>query len=194
MFTSEFPWDPKVAGPKYDLDAAKRLVQEAKAAGWNGQLSFVTVNTPQGNAVGLAIEAQLKAAGIDVRLESKESTLHQQQVISLKNFELTVWGTSAGPDDSALWALAQNFLSTSASNRVGFKSTIVDQALKDIRVAKTNDEKRAAYGKVAQEIAAQLPIYVFTATEEYRIYNSKVHGLAPGNKSYVFFDKAWVER
>ena len=59
---------------------------------------------------------------------SKDSTAQQAVVTSAKDFDLSRWGTSIGPDDSAIWAIAQNMASTSTSNRPGFKSAKVDQA------------------------------------------------------------------
>ena len=45
LFQKSFPWDPGVAGPKYDLELAKRLVAEAKAAGWNGSVRVLFTNS-----------------------------------------------------------------------------------------------------------------------------------------------------
>ena len=53
--------------PAFDLEKAKRLVTEAKAAGWNGKLRMTCGVEDQirANEV-LAMTAMLKAAGIDV--------------------------------------------------------------------------------------------------------------------------------
>ena len=85
----------------------------------------------------------------------------------LKDFDVTGWGLAIPPDDGAVWALAQNFASTSTSNRIGFKSDVVDQALKDIRQAKTDDEKKAAYKKIAEVMTAEVPSLPFAKIEEF---------------------------
>ena len=79
------------------------------------------------------------------------------QVTGLKDFDLTGWGMAIPPDDGAVWALAQNLASTSTSNRIGFKSTVVDQALKDIRQSKTDADTKAAYKQIAEVMTRSTP-------------------------------------
>ena len=137
----------------------------------------------------------LKAAGINATVDTtKDSTAQQAVVTTAKDFDLARWGTSIGPDDSAIWAVAQNMASSSTSNRPGFKSALVDQAVKDLRAAKTDDQKKAAYKVVAEEYNAQLPWINFTAVETMKAFSSKVHGVVPSHRNFVFFDKAWMEK
>ena len=145
LFQKSFPWDPGVAGPAYDLEKAKSLVTQAKAEGWNGSVRVLFTNTPNDQNAAVALEGMLKAAGINATVDtSKDSPAQQLVVTTQKDFDLARWGTSIGPDDSAIWAIAQNLTSASTSNRPGFKSPKVDQAVKDLRAAKTDDEKKAA--------------------------------------------------
>jgi peptide/nickel transport system substrate-binding protein len=194
LFQKSFPWDPGVAGPKYDLDAAKRLVNEAKAQGWNGTVRVLFTNSANDANAAVALEGMLKAAGINATVDtSKDSPAQQAVVTTAKDFDLSRWGTSIGPDDSAIWAVAQNLTSNSTSNRPGFKSDKVDQAVKDLRSAKTDDEKKAAYKVVAEEYNAQLPWINFTAVETIKAFNPKVKGVVASLRNNVYFDKAWIQ-
>ena len=194
LFQSSFPWNPGVAGPKYDLEAAKRLVNEAKAEGWNGTIRVNFSNTPSGQAGGLATEAMLKAAGMNVVLDTtKDAVTTQALVTTQKNFDVANFGTAIGPDDSAIWSLAQNLSSTSPSNRVGFKSPLVDQALKDLRVAKTDDQRKASFKVIAEEVNALVPWVTRLAQETFRVISPKVHDAVGGLKSLMYFDKAWID-
>ena len=195
LFGKSFPWDPGVAGPKYDLAKAKQLVTEAKAEGWNGTVRVLFTNSANDQNAAIALEGMLKAAGINATVDTtKDSTAQQAVVTTAKDFDLARWGTSIGPDDSAIWAVAQNMASSSTSNRPGFKSALVDQAVKDLRAAKTDDQKKAAYKVVAEEYNAQLPWINFTAVETMKAFSSKVHGVVPSHRNFVFFDKAWMEK
>ena len=195
LFGKSFPWDPGVPGPKYDLEAAKKLVADAKAAGWNGSVRVLFTNSANDLNAAVALEGMLKAAGINATVDtSKDSTAEQAVVTTAKDFDLARWGTSIGPDDSAIWAIAQNMASTSTSNRPGFKSLLVDQAVKDLRSAKTDDQKKAAYKVVAEEYNAQLPWLNFTAVETLKAFSPKVHGVVASHRNFVFFDKAWMEK
>ena len=45
LFQSDFRWFPDVAGPKFDVELAKKLVTEAKSAGWDGRFVFAVRTT-----------------------------------------------------------------------------------------------------------------------------------------------------
>lgn len=194
LFQSSFPWDPKVPGAKFDLELAKKLVGEAKAAGWNGKLSVLYVNSTTGRNVGGAVVAMLQAAGIEATLETPESTVQQQRVITTKDFEAATWGMALNGDDGALWALGQNLRSTSPTNRVGFKSEALDKALTDLQLAKTDAAKTAAFKIIAEETAKQVPFVTLAAVEEYNAFSPKLQGAIGGGRSYIFFEKAWLEK
>jgi peptide/nickel transport system substrate-binding protein len=195
LLQKSFPWYPGVPGPKYDVENAKKLVAEAKSEGWDGTVRVLFTNSPNDAAASLALESMLKAAGMNPVVDTtKDSSGEQAVVITQKDFDLARWGTSIGPDDSAIWAVAQNMSATSTSNRAGFKSDKVEQALKDLRAAKTDDQKKAAYKVVAEEYNAQLPWLNYVAIETIKAFSPKVHGVVPSHRNYVFFDKAWMEK
>ena len=79
-------------------------------------------------------------------------------------------------------------------NRIGFNSPIVDQALKDLRIAKTDAEKTAAFKKIAEEVQARVPFVTYGAVEEYSTFTPKLQGAVGGNRSLIFFDKAFLEK
>jgi peptide/nickel transport system substrate-binding protein len=195
LFQKSFPWDPGVPGPTYDLEKAKSLVTQAKAEGWNGTVRVLFTNSAVDANAAVALEGMLKAAGINAVVDtSKESTAQQAIVVGSKDFDLARWGTAIGPDDSALWSLAQALQTGVASNRVGFKSAAVDKALKDLRSAKDDAAKKAAYKIIAEEFNAQVPWINYSAVETLKAFSPKVHGVTGSHRQYVYFDKAWMEK
>ena len=195
LFQESFPWDPGVPGPKYDLEQAKKYVAEAKAEGWNGTVRLLFTNSPVDANAAVALDSMLRAAGINTAVDtSKESTAQQAIVVGSKDFDLARWGTATGPDDSALWSMAQNLDSTSGANRVGFKSAAVDKALKDLRIAKSDAEKTAAYKVIAEEFNRQLPWITFSAIETLKAFSPKVHGVTGSHRQFIYFDDAWMEQ
>jgi peptide/nickel transport system substrate-binding protein len=195
LFQKSFPWDPGVAGPAYDLEKAKTLATQAKAEGWNGTVRVLFANSAVDANAAVALEGMLRAAGINAVVDtSKDSTAEQAIVVGSKDFDLARWGTAIGPDDSALWSLAQALGSTAASNRVGFKSTAVDQALKDLRAAKDDNAKKAAYKVIAEEFNAQVPWINYSAVETLKAFSPKVQGVTGSHRQYLYFDKAWMQK
>ena len=195
LFQSDFRWYSDVPGPKLDVELAKKLVNEAKAAGWDGKLRLLYNNSPTAAAIGLAVQTMLQNVGITATLDTSKATNDQvAQVTVLRDFDVTGWGLAIPPDDGALWALTQNFNSTSPSNRIGFKSTVVDQALKDIRVAKTDDEKKAAYKKISEVMTAEVPALPFAKLEEFIAWAPTVKGVVQTHRGGIYLDKAWIDK
>jgi peptide/nickel transport system substrate-binding protein len=195
LLQSDFRWYPNVPGPKYDLNLAKQLVAEAKAGGWDGKVRLLFNNSPTEGDRGLALQTMLQAAGIDASLDTSKDTVGQiAQVATAKDFDIATWGIAIAPDDGALWALAQNLQSTSASNRVGYKSAVVDKALKDLLQATTDEQKTAQYKIIAESVAKDLPFYIYAKVEEFIVFSPKVHGVMQANRGMVLFNQAWLER
>lgn len=193
LFQSSFRWYPNVAGPKYDPAKARDLVNQAKAKGWDGKLNLVYNNTPTGSAIGTAFQTMLQAVGITVNLDTTVDTQGQiQRVIVLKDFDVSGWGLAIPPDDGAIWAIAQNLRSDSSSNRIAYASPVVDKALRDLLVAKTDAEKMALYKTIAESVANDVPILPWAQIEEFIGHGKSVHGLRQVNRSGTLFDKAWV--
>jgi peptide/nickel transport system substrate-binding protein len=193
IFQDDFRWYPDVPGPQYDLAKAKDLVAQAKAEGWDGKVRLLYNNTPTAVAVGQAVQAMLQAAGIDADLDTSKDTTNQiAQVAVAKDFDIAGWGVAIANDDGAMAALAQNLSSTSPSNRVGYKNPKVDQALKDLRAAATDDEKKEQFGIIATEVARDVPGYVWSKVEEFIIWQPDVHGIVFNHSTSMFFDKAWI--
>jgi peptide/nickel transport system substrate-binding protein len=193
LLQENFRWYPGVEGPEYNVDNAKKLVSEAKAAGWSGQVRIIYTNAPTAQAVGLATQTMLQAAGIDVALDTTKDTAgHIGTITVQKDFDISGWGLAISSDDGAMPALAQNLASTSSSNRVGYKNPAVDQALKDLRAAANDDDKKAAFKTIAEEVSKDIPLLPFAAIEEFIVWQDDVHGLVFNHSTSVHLDKAWI--
>jgi peptide/nickel transport system substrate-binding protein len=193
IFQEGFRWNPDVPGPEYDPEKAKQLVAEAKAEGWNGTVRLLYNNSPTAVNVGQATQTMLQAVGIDAPLDTTKDTTNQiLQVTVQKDFDVVGFGIAVSNDDGAMAALAQNFSSTSPSNRVGYKNPKVDQALKDLRAAATDEEKTEQFGIIATELSRDIPALVWSAVEELVVWQEDVHGLAFNHSTSVHLDKAWI--
>jgi peptide/nickel transport system substrate-binding protein len=195
LLQSDFRWDPGVPAPKYDPELAKKLVQEAKAEGWNGEVRMLYSNGQFAVDVALSTQAMLEAVGMKAIVDtSKDTTAQVVQVTSQRDFELSGWGTTITNDDGAVAALAQNLASTSTSNRVGYNNPAVDQALKDLRKAKDDNEKKAAYKIILENVYRDVPIYAWSKIEARVIWSDKVNGIVPNHSGVFFIHKAWMDK
>src|SRR5690606_9167430 len=57
-FPEPLPWAPGVDGPRFDLAAATRLVQEAEAGGWDRHVRLMA--PPTGQDIAIAMEGMLE--------------------------------------------------------------------------------------------------------------------------------------
>jgi peptide/nickel transport system substrate-binding protein len=191
LFAPGFKWNPKVPGPAYDPARAKSLVAEAKAAGWNGKIRLSLPQAQQN--FGLAIQAMLQAAGIDVTADLSLDTATATLRITVQHdYDLGNAGYSFGSSDRAYFILARQFQSDSPGNTIGYGSPDMDAALKEARVATTDAEKTAAYGKIATIFTRDVPSLVLDDYGEVIAWSKKVHGIVTTSDTVALFDKAWV--
>ena len=113
-------------------------------------------NTPAGMATGLAIDAMLKAVGIDDQLNiTDDAGQMTQQYVIQHDFDVVVTGFATSNDEGGMVALLQNFSCGSPSNRIGFCDPALDTGLAAVRTASTDAQKVAGYTTVAKEVNAR---------------------------------------
>ena len=183
-------------GPKYDLARAKQLVTEAKAEGWDGKVRYVATNNPVAVNRSLAIKTMLELAGMTVDLDNSKATADQvAQVTVQRDFDLALWGSPQLEDTDLAWlAIDQNLRSDSASNRSGYKNPDMDKAILELKVASTDDAKKAAYRKISDLLARDVPWLTEASVEEYIAWRPEVRGIYGTSATIVYFDKAWIKK
>ena len=188
------PWDPKVEGPKADVAEAKRLVTEAKTAGWEGKIRVMAANTPEGTNWAEAVRSQLVTAGMDVTVDNTKDTAGVvNQVLTLRDYDLASWGYAILDDvDAAYTALLASF--NSKTLRYGFGNADFDAAVELLRTADTDPKRVEAYKKVSEIWIRDLPAHVMTALPQGWIHSPKVHGVQRNAYTSYHLDKAWLEK
>jgi peptide/nickel transport system substrate-binding protein len=196
VFDKSFPWDPKVATSKQNLDQAKKLVTEAKSEGWDGKIRLSCTNTPQRQGVALSVQAMLQNVGIEVDMTRSNLDVNQviADVITNRNYDLACWGLSIPADDWAFTQLESFLRSTSGSNRTGYKSPAMDAALAELKKAATTETKTAAYKKIADLFVADVPSVIIGAVEERLVYRKDLKGVAPASFTTIELSKAWIDK
>jgi peptide/nickel transport system substrate-binding protein len=194
LLQSSFTWYPNVPGPKYDTTAAKQYVKAAQADGWDGKVRVLANNTPTGMATGLAVDALLKAVGIndDLNISVDAGQMTQQYVIQ-HDFDIVITGFATSNDEGGMVALLQNFSCKAPSNRIGFCDPTLDNGLTAVRAAPDDAGRVAGYKTVSQEVITQVPWVPMATIDQFMVWSPKVHGVMDTSRDSVMFDKAWVE-
>ncbi len=68
MFNDLSRWATDVEGVPFDPDAARKLLDEAKADGYDGKLNYIVLQEPSEQAIGLAVQSLLQAVGFTVNI------------------------------------------------------------------------------------------------------------------------------
>jgi peptide/nickel transport system substrate-binding protein len=195
FFDTSFPWNPNVAPLTPNADEAKRLVAQAKAAGWNGSIRLSCASDPTASALAQAIEAQLKSVGFDVnRTAGLDTNALVMAVITKRDYDLACWGLTASPDDGAQIQLDSFLRSTSASNRVGYKNPAMDSALDDLKRAANDAQKTAAFKRIVELWNQDVPAALIAALPEREVWSNKIHDVRGTSVGAVILDKAWLEQ
>lgn len=159
-----------------DIDKAKELLAEA---GYADGFSF-TIKVPSnyGPHIDTAqvLAEQLKAIGVDARIELIEWDSWLSDVYAGREYEATVVGVDASSLTAS--ALLMRFTSTAGNNFVNFKSEAYDTAFANA-LAASEEEEQTAYYKECEKILTE---------EAANVYIQDLAELVALNKKYAGYE------
>ncbi len=180
-----------VEGLPYDPEAARKLVEAAKADGYDGKITYQQGSSPQQRDIGLAIEAQLDAVGFDAKADFLASVPDLISRVIEGDYDMSTWGLSWR--DSAPYA--RMFGINHSAGGIGYgtaTSPEMDQLIEDFQGAATETDQLAA-AKALQEGWNELaPATVLGPTAEFNVWQDDVHGVATNSNTIVLLDEAWT--
>jgi peptide/nickel transport system substrate-binding protein len=185
---SEGPLKPDVEGPQFDQAEARRLVEEAKADGWDGSLSLVCSSTNPD--VPVAIEGFLEAVGIDVQAELLQTGALVQRVNIEGNYEITC--SSMVTFDSSPF-VGMNRWFGPGNSFTGFTDPAFDASLRELKAAQTVEDQRDALAELQEIWNEVVPSAVYAAVPWAQIWGERVHGLTFNLQGGMYFTEAWVD-
>ena len=180
-------YDPADVAPKRDPEQAKKLVEELKAGGWDGKIRLNSANTVPD--VPIVMKSLLESAGMSVELNVADTNTNIADMVA-GNFDLNVSGFNLA--DSSIWrSVSLNFYSTSASNRIGFKSADMDAAIDELLAAPDLAARTAAITKMSKVYVDQLPVVMYGAMEEGIFYKKdRVNDIVQTQQTMFLLDSA----
>jgi len=184
LFAKTSRWNSGIAGPKYDLEQAKRLVTEVKSTGWDGSIRLSCHNgLPDW---GIAVKTMLELAGFKVTLDDNKPVAdNTAAVVTKKDFDLACFGTSI-LDEEPFSAIAREFTFS------GYSNPAVDAAVKAGPVATSDADKKKALDTIATAYTADVPFLSIAPAIQVIALAKNVRGATQSVNSIVFFDKAWI--
>ncbi|MGH2443229.1 MAG: ABC transporter substrate-binding protein, partial [Chloroflexota bacterium] len=146
------PWDK---APKQNVAQAKKLLSKAHAS--NVTFNFATVTDPVAQRAAQVLQSMLQAGGITMNIQAENFPTILDQ-LSKHNFDAAAVGWSGRPDPDQ--NSYNHFLTGGPNNYGQYSSSVTDKYLNIGRRQVINKKRKAAYGKVAEQLAKDVP-YVF---------------------------------
>lgn len=193
MFQSWSKWHSDIAPVPLDTDKAKALVEEAKADGFDGNITYFTTQTQTGQATALAIQAMLQPIGINVNIEYGASVTDVVKRLYVdKDFDIST-GSYSIADPAPFTRLYSALNSTSSNNIIGVNDPTMDKILSDVQTAKDDDAKRAALADLQTEVNSTAPFLPLAAGGSFVPWTDNVYGVVPSLDAIMLLDQAWIE-
>jgi peptide/nickel transport system substrate-binding protein len=186
------PFDPKVPGPKYDPVQAKKLVQDARAAGWDGKIRLLAPSDTSSEAWAIAIAAMLQQAGMEVSTDTTKPIAGVvAQVTVQRDFDAVSFGYGLTDEFDGNYTQLLGALG-SKSPRYGYASAELDAAIDLLRTADTLDKRTDASRRIAEILVRDVPSVFIANIPQAVVMSPKVHGVVRNAQQNAIFGKAWI--
>ena len=160
----------------YDLEGAKKLVEELKQTGWDGSVRLLCNNIV--GELPVLLESMLELAGMTVESTVTDVNTLVANVAVQHDFDIACFGISLG--DSVLWRLlGAHFYSTALANRTGYANPKMDAAIDALFAAADEGSRRDALATINEIVVEDAPFVPIAAVTEGIFVDKKVHGIVP---------------
>lgn len=188
------PFDPKVPGPKYDLEQAKKLVQQAKSDGWDGKIRVLAGNDPTSSTWAITVSTMMKQAGMDVQTDTSKPIADViPQVLVARDFDTVSFGLGLTDEFDGNYTQMVAVLSSS-SPRYGYGTPELDAAMDLLRTADTLEKRTEASKKVSEILVRDVPVLFIANLDQALVASPKLHGAERNAQQNIVLNKAWLEK
>lgn len=100
VFSELSKWGASAEPDAYDPDAARALLDAAKADGYSGTVNYLFEQSPNEQAKAVAVKSMLDAVGFNVQLEPVGTVADKiSRVLAHQNYDIVTWGLSLFDDN-----------------------------------------------------------------------------------------------
>ena len=131
---------------------------------------------------GDLIRAQLRAVGIDVRVQPLEQVVFSQTVFTARDFDLGIGAYCNGTDPEIgvrRMLVSSNVAPIPFSNMAGYRNPVVDSLFERAASALDIDQRRRFYREIQEIVVRDQPYVWLVETLGTRAYNARCSGFGP---------------
>lgn len=191
LFQETSRWHTDVPGVGVDQEQAKKLVAEAKADGFDGKITYLTLQETNAQAMALALQSMANAVGFDFQIEYVNSVADVTKRLYIdRDFDMST-GSNNLPEADPFERLYTSLKTGGRNNAINFSDAEMDSLLDQLGVATTDDAKKDVLAKIQERANEVVPWQIYGITPWLSVSAKNVHGLERSLDGITFFDKAW---
>lgn len=193
MLSSQSQWYSPDSGQfAYDPDEARRLLEEAKADGYDGSFTYQSSPDAKSRDVALALKAQWEAVGFTVTVDTVRNNADLIGNLIAQDYDVSRSGLNIREFDP--YAKISLAMRTGGSQTYGtYTSEERDALIDDLKLADTDEELHEALTKLQQQLGEEVPYIPHAHSWEFSVWAPNVHGATGAANSMILWDKAWIE-
>jgi peptide/nickel transport system substrate-binding protein len=190
LFTKDSPYHTDTPLSRQDAAEAQRLFDELAAEGKPVKFTYTAFPTAEDKASAESIQSQLSAfdnVEVDVELVDFPTGLQRQRN---NEFDMMISSAQVQEPDYGLWT---PFYSESSGNKTGINSPELDAALRAGRVARTEEERKAAYLDAQEQLVDQVVGIWYTRSGSSTVVGTNVGGVQLYGLGSVLPEEIWMQ-
>jgi len=193
MSPKVFGYDPTIKGYEYDINEAKKLLEEA---GVKDGLEFTLTTSDRKERINMAevIQSQLKGIGINVKIQVLEygayieATAKGEHQVSIGG-----WGNATGDGDYNQFNLFNSKSQGAAGNSAFYSNPEVDQLIESARKESDSEKRKALYSEAQKIEREEVPYVPIRNYEHLAVYGKSVNGLWLNPANYLMLEDITVK-
>uniref|UniRef100_A0AAU3H4J5 ABC transporter substrate-binding protein n=1 Tax=Streptomyces sp. NBC_01401 TaxID=2903854 RepID=A0AAU3H4J5_9ACTN len=177
-----------------DLDAAKKLVAEAKKDGFDGAVTYMDGTDPVSRTKAVVTKAMLERVGFTVKLDLVSSIADRTSKTYVEHdFDISR-GAASVTDNDPYHRLQSILDSKSYANPGGYTSPKMDALLEKLRGAQGDAETQPIIDDIQTLFNEDVPLVNLGASAAFTAWGKNVHGIEPTDQYMAFFGEAWISK
>ncbi|NLT30652.1 MAG: ABC transporter substrate-binding protein [Propionibacterium sp.] len=192
VFSEVSIWDNDIEPIPTDPEEATRLLEEAKADGFDGRVEILATQSPSARDASLAVTAMLEAVGFEVTTTTINSTAdYIQRAYIEADYDITIGGDSMLDEDPYV-SLAFTVHGKSVSNAIGYDDEEMNGLIDELRGTPPAD-RQEVLDRIEERFQEETPNILLGPSTTFMAWGKNVHGVRPSHEHQLDFSQAWIE-
>jgi len=183
FFPTMFGYDPSVAPLPFDLEAAKKLLDEAAPAkaGKRFSLDVISVDSFRGPATDSMVaifRRDLGTLGIDLKLSILSSKDYYERIVK-RDYDAVYFGWLPDIPDPDPAALLHSSQAKTGANYAVYSNPEVDRFVEEARTTIDRDKRKKLYEQLQHLLVEEMPYTPLFAPFGHYAWSRRLHGVTP---------------